>query len=215
MVQRQGLRYAFDTFRQVHLFDIRNGVTTAPIFPLSSYEATSRNLEFAFQYQASWTSTTRSLFYLAKSKLQDEMDEYAFIDVGSGMGKVALVWQQELHRLKLEQPIILVELEESLLRMAERNMDRMFPGCETSYLLSDVLDVDFRQFNRKLILFLQNPFTPPVMIELASRLANLEHILLLANPTLSTTIQDCGYTEVQKTESYHQLGRGAIFVPSV
>lgn len=151
---------------------------------------------------------------MAKSVIGDAIEDYAFIDVGSGMGKVALVWQQQLQLLRLRQSLILVELEESLMRIAESNMNHMFPDTDAQYLLSDILDVDFEQFNTKLILFLQNPFTPPVMIALVNHLASVDHVILLANPTLSGTIRDCGYVEIQRIESYHQLGRGAMFAPS-
>ena len=213
MVRRQSLRYAFDTFLQVHLFDLRHKVQTAPIRSLAEYESNSPNLEFAFQYQASWTSTTRKLFHLSRSLLRNQFAGSTFIDVGCGMGKVGLAWQKLLQRHNDDQRMLFIEFEEPLLHVAEANFARMFPRKTATFMATDVLEVDFHQISGKVIFFLQNPFTPKIMIDLAARIADLDHIILLANPTLSSTIMSCGYDEVTVVRSYHQLGRGAIFMP--
>lgn len=213
MLRRIGPRYARDTFTQVHWFDLRHGVETATMVSNDAYAPHLANIEHGIQYQPSWTRTTRIVFQQVAALLGDRFSYYTFVDVGCGKGKVLLCWMLEARKFRLPQSFIGVEYEPSLAQTATRNVQKMFPRSEARILTADVLDVPLVEIGRPLLLFLQNPFDELIMGALIDRVADVDHLILLANPTLSSYIESRGYSVVQRNDGYHQLDRSVILKP--
>jgi SAM-dependent methyltransferase len=155
--------YMFECVRsyleeRTEAFDARFGTdTAAPFFGRDQKPATHF-----------YTSTTASLIYEILNSIPLQSNTFAFVDMGSGKGRVLLV-ASEFPFAK----IVGVELSPHLHQIAEQNIKQYRPASQqcTAFHLHCMNVVDYVFGKEPLVLFLADPFGRETV---ASVVANLE-----------------------------------------
>lgn len=158
----------FDLFMQwSHLkhFDEVSHTDTGDVISLSGLNITSPNLRFGEQYQG----INPSIFFEAVESVPLDRKEWTFVDLGCGKGRAVL-----LASFLSFKNIIGVEFSPVLAAIARENLIRFRASqqqeCRISIIDADAADYLFPL--DKILLFLFNPFTSPVMDRV---IANLIH----------------------------------------
>lgn len=213
MLHSGGWRYVWDTFRQVHWFDLKHRVDTAEMLGIHEYSVSEFDLKGVVQYQPTWTKSVDDSFMQVSDFLGDSFSSWAFVDLGCGKGKVLLEWIKQCEKKGVNQRYLGIEIEPKLSEIAIRNLSIMWPRVSVKVHTCNAIVFRYQEIGRPLILFLQNPFDEGTMRLLAGGLAEIDHMLVLVNPSLSGFIQALGYTEIARTEGHHQHARSSILIP--
>jgi hypothetical protein len=138
-------------------FDRRHGVDTCSSSVLShAPDVSSPNLQHGCGYQA----TPEKLFHQIMESLNLNYEEFDFVDLGSGKGKLLLLASEYPFR-----SIIGVEYCRNLHQISERNIGSYKSASQKCRNISSVLE-DAAQFafpGGPLVVFLYNPFDDHVM----------------------------------------------------
>jgi SAM-dependent methyltransferase len=145
-------------------FDAGHGTDTARVVEVSSLDMKSPNVRHAVRYQPS----SAALVKKAIDWLDIDLSDLAFIDFGSGKGRVVL-----LAAAYPFKSVVGVELSRELHEIARDNVSRAPLRPEDSGKISlACLDVtDFSLPDSDLLCYLYNPFGPAVLAPLAERLS--------------------------------------------
>lgn len=143
-------------------FDRRHGVSTANIEPLSNFTIGSENVAHATEY----APTPVRGFWLSVGSLDVDFRRFSFVDLGSGKGRT-VVLAARLPFRSIEG----VEFSRELHELAARNVEASCDARDRDRIKlhhGDVVDYEFPE--HPLVVYLFNPFGPPV---LATVLRNL------------------------------------------
>ena len=162
----------------------------------------SENFENALMYMASWTSTIDSILTFLRGEVCEIKQNYTFIDVGCGKGKVTLMARKSGIIGVEQESYIGIDFEPNLISIARINSAEMF-GDEGTFLLEDVLKIDYEKFNGKLILFLYNPFDSLLMETFLKRVSALSPIIVYVNPVCRNSLIEQGYFTLTKRIGWH------------
>jgi hypothetical protein len=158
------LRWAWDRF----CFDCRYGVDTTGIVALKELTISSPNEANGVFYEP----TPQVFFNAVISSLPIQFNEFVFVDLGSGKGRILL----QASSLPFID-VVGVEFSEELHEIAIRNISiytaKQRAKSEISAILSDVLEYEFPDNN--LILYTFNPFDSFVFSKLIQRLKHQVH----------------------------------------
>jgi len=145
------------------LFDLRHGVHTCGNVHLSQLTIASQNVPYGVFYQP----THPKLVFEVLSALDITYERYAFIDLGSGKGRVLLVASEFPFR-----EVRGVEFSRELHEAACDNIRRYRSGSQkTRNVVSihgDAIEFDFPA--SPFVLFFSNPFGPRVLLPILRRL---------------------------------------------
>ena len=147
-----------------HAFDVRYGVETTKRVHLSDLEIESPNWAYAEGY---WP-TPPEVFEEALSGLDIAFEDYTFIDLGSGKGRVLLMASDYPFR-----QIIGVEFSKELQQVSEANIARYQSAMQKCKDVQSVC-MDFTSFEfpgGPLFVFLYNPSSQAITYQLAENLA--------------------------------------------
>jgi hypothetical protein len=189
--------------RERDQFDLDHQVNTAPGLARIAYRKI-QNLERGNPYQASWTTTVNNAFDYTHRYLKDSMQRYTFVDVGSGKGKVNLVWQQNLNRLAITQRNVGVDYYEPLNVIARNNWRQMFPNRPPEFYQGDAATYDFRRLGDKLIIYMFNPFSTMIMLPFLKNLKAWPTILIYTVPTGDVLIKGNGFQVLEQRQGQNQ-----------
>jgi len=139
-------------------FDRRLGVDTAGTIPLSALDVDNENWEYGFAYEP----TDPKYFKAIVGELRIHFEEFTFVDIGSGKGRVLLLATEFPFRR-----ILGVEIAERLHEIAERNI-RNYLNSASSLKCMNVETVcgdaaSFQLPDDRCVLYLFNPFEEEVM----------------------------------------------------
>jgi SAM-dependent methyltransferase len=191
-------------------FDLDWGVNTASPLARIAYRKIA-NLEKGNAYQASWTTEIRTSFDLVHRQFKDTWDRFTFVDVGCGKGKVNIVWQQELDRLGLEQRNVGVDYYEPLVTIARNNWRRLYPTKEARFHVADAATHDFRRHGEKLILYMFNPFSTVVLLQMLRNLGEWPTVIIYNVPACDQIIRSSGYTVISDRSGPNQNQNTVIY----
>ncbi len=173
-------------------FDRRWATDTGGTILASDLGAPPAAREHSARYQATDVAT----FERVLRALRIRHEQYAFVDLGSGKGRVLMMAARCRWRR-----IVGVEVSPVLHAIARRNLERFerrTRGCSRFELVcADVGAFDLPE--GPLVLYLYNPFGPPVLERVLARLrASLErsprHVLLVyRNPKHADVIERAGF----------------------
>lgn len=173
-------------------FDRKYGTRTSGVFYLQELDIASENVRHGVYYEP----TPTKVFLEVLSGLGIRYEDFAYYDVGSGMGRTLLLASQFPFR-----EIVGIEFSEKLHRRAVENI-RVYrdPAQRCSSITSLCLDATrFVPPPRAAVLFFYNPFEGPVM---KAVLANIERscaehprkiILIYYNPLWADLIDELGF----------------------
>jgi SAM-dependent methyltransferase len=177
--------------RRDRTFDESVGVETASWVRVPDLVTASPNLEFAVRYQPSSVDE----FHQVMAKLDVDHRDFAFVDYGSGKGRVLI--------LAAEYPfkrIVGVEFSPALDGIARQNLAALGPDAERVETV--VIDaVDFDPPEDPLVLYFFNPFAPAVLEGVLERVnASLDrhprpaYAVVIAPPEFADTIEAGGFS---------------------
>jgi len=182
-------------------FDRRFGVDTAGTIPLSALDVEDANWEFGFAYEP----TDPKFFKAIVGELPIQFEEFTFVDVGSGKGRVLLLAAEFPFR-----KILGVEISKRLQEISEENL-RNYRNTVASLRCRNVQTVcaDAARFqipNDPCVLYLFNPFQEEIMSKV---LANIQQSLqesprgiyiMYRTPLLASLLDSANFLEKIRTE---------------
>jgi len=177
-------------------FDLEHRVETAKEVSLFQLDVSSPHESAGFGYQPSPVEVCNELF----SSLPIRHQDFTFIDVGAGKGRVLLVASGFPFKR-----LIGVEFARELVDLALENMERA--GCRAEVVHVDAAEYSFPLDN--LIIYLYNPFGAEILRRVLASLQRIgEHrevYLLYLNPKNDSCVREFAHEMYQRAGAkvYH------------
>lgn len=181
-------------FKEVHFFDIRRGINTSQHLSIDSYD----NSELHQGMVRYIPGLTRTIRQTIKFVLSQEIDDFNFVDLGSGKAKSLIILVELDIRKKIKQ-IVGVELSSYLTQIANDNLNkRHIRDC---YLYnSNALDYVFKEKN---ILFLNNPFDRDTLNNILKENHTQIVLIIYIVPIHVETVTHFGYIIISRGIGWH------------
>lgn len=206
---RFNVKAPFIYFFERHIFDLINKTDTHKRLLVEDYQNDIKDLEHSFNHACSWTSIISFSFEYIFNYLLDETHKYSFFDIGSGKGKVLLVASKNKYHEKLKD-IHGVEINKTLVQIAKENFKKMkLKPCQI--LTESAATIDLGQINKKMILFLYNPFDEYLLKKFLNNQTFTNCIIIYNNPVYDQAIKDIGFIEIYKKDHKMTNGRLSIY----
>lgn len=209
MLRSRGIRLVIEYFFFNHLFDIIHGTDT------HSWEFNQKNSKFSDSeiYMVTWTKdiidSTQKLEHLSKIK---NFSESNFIDIGSGKGKVLLVWRKLFPENK---NIFGIEYDKNFIKITESNFQKMNYE-KVNLLLGDISSLKVKRIkkDKKTIFFLFNPCGEKTLKNFFKINKILNSYIIYFNPVHAKLIENYGYVEIFSKVSYRNGSTYKLFARS-
>lgn len=203
MFKARGFFYPLVYFFQVRWFDIRWQVDTHLWVPKEFENNVLPNSSHGYIYTASKTNDIKNAFSIARQFLGNEFESFDFLDIGSGKGKVILVWQLLCKKSGLIQKIQGVEYSKNLVDISKANFALMFRrDPQESFVFGDFTDFDFTNLSDKLIIYLNNPFDGLLILNLIQKLKQKRVFVIYGNATHASVFKENNFLEVEINHSW-------------
>lgn len=202
MYQAKGIKLPIYYFFQAHLFDLIYKTDTHKWLPKNFVKNEKYDSNNASIYMASWTSEIKKIFKTLSKLLGADFENYTFIDIGCGKGKVGIVWNMCCDKQNKEQHIFGVDLLEELISIAKSNHKKVI-GTEGRYFTQDITEINPSKFGNKFILYLYNPFNDVILKKMLEKFSNFETLIVYNNPVYSDTLINNGYTKFFEHKGFH------------
>lgn len=198
----RGIKLVTKYFFECHFFDLKNKTDTHLMVAKSEMHVDSDNFAHSLMYMVSWTSVIKSATRYVKEELMLDERNYKFIDIGCGKGKVIIVSRQTGIVGSNPLDYIGIDFDEELIQIARLNSQRVF-GDKGSFIMSDIVSVDFKLLGENLILFLYNPFDQFILSKLILNLAGIRALVVYVNPAHREVLLEHGFASRLKQENWH------------
>lgn len=207
MFKARGIRYPLSYFFQVRWFDIMRHVDTHLWVPREFESLSLPNSSHGTIYMATQTKDIKKSFIAVHQLLGKEFESYDFLDLGSGKGKVVLLWHFMCGKKKLKQSIRGIEYSEALVEISRANFESLFkrPAGDV-FVCEDVTSFDFSELRDHIIIFLANPFDNLIILKVIEKIKSKKVLVIYSIPTHSKVFKESGFSEVQKLKN-NWLGR--------
>lgn len=184
----RGLLFALAYGKDVLWFDVANGTDT--IARKTDNGATPESI----YYVPSFTSVIEQSIEILRDRLGEEVfNRCQFVDIGSGKGKVVLVYARR-YAASAKHPAFGIEYDPELAAIANRNLVRLGFECQGIKIHhNDARNVLDHVSGERLILFLYNPFFGSIFHELVARLAGVPHVMIYVDPVERDYLVASGY----------------------
>jgi len=203
--KQAGARTCFAYLWQNHLFDVVRRVDTHGWTGRMEYPSGLADHADSKIYMPVWTSTIRRSLAVA---LQHMPWPGSFVDIGCGKGKALIVAHEVFgrRRFRRREPVHVVGVEHhrGLALVAERNLWRrertlgdVRVGDATAVSLDDLPD--------PIIAFVYNPFTGPVLAEVARQLGQRACTVVYVNPVEPKAFTAQGFHVVHHHHGWHPV----------
>lgn len=186
-LKARGLAFIYDYVRDVALFDWINRTDTR------RRKQNALRVGANIHYVASFTSVIRHALTELRQRTGDRFAELQFIDVGSGKGKVVLIYGGRYGCEARHAPLG-IEYDGALCTIANNNIARM--GLDTigaRIIHDDALNVWDHINKGEAIFFLYNPFIGDVFHEFVRKIADVPHFMIYVDPAEREFLQSRGY----------------------
>lgn len=196
---------------QNHVFDLRRRVDTRGWTGRMEYPGGLADDPNTKIYMPVWTSTVRRALRLATAVGPRPA---SFVDIGCGKGKALIVAHEMFDRRTNGHvtPVHVagVEHHQGLAVVAERNLWRR-TGSLGDVRVGDAARVALDDLPDPLIAFLYNPFTGPVLAEVAQRLSRRMCTVIYVNPVEPEAFTSQGFRQVHHRAGWHPVATFSIF----
>lgn len=196
MLLKRGPRVPISYFFNAHLFDIINGTDTHIWLPIGYFVTDSDNFEHGSSYMGSWTNEIKRSF-LVMVKLVKNFNDFTFIDVGCGKGKVVLLWEQLLIKNRMRQRTIGIDYYQSFVNISKSNHQIIFKN-EGDFICADATQLRYSDFGDNLIVYLYNPFDDKILEKVIQKMTNREIFIIYNNPVHAHILSDNGFNLVNE-----------------
>lgn len=203
--RESGARTCLAYWRQNHLFDVVRRTDTHGWTGRMEYPAGLADHNDSKIYMPVWTSTVRRALRWATDHGPWPA---SFVDIGCGKGKALLVahevFGQRRWRRRPTVHVAGVEHHRGLAVVAERNLWRRI-GSLGDVRVGDATEVSLDDLAEPLIAFLYNPFTGPVLAEVARQLGERVCTVVYVNPVEPEAFTSRGFNVVRSEHAWHPV----------
>lgn len=194
-------------------FDLSTGLDTARSMSSKLAGVNPHHVTDAVDYLPSWTRTIRKAFRVVRRELGTQALESTFVDVGSGKGKVCIVWAHELRRARIKSADMLaVEISEVLCRVAKENIERAGLGQQVQIITEDAGQISLAD-KEKVLLWLYNPFGSDTLSKLLKAMDGRVVGIVYGNPLAHETVVQNGYELIHRDLGWHSNLNFNIYAP--
>ena len=208
-LNRYGLKFCLRYLIETHFFDIRYGIETKERIYPSAYKGNLQNLEHGKAYMPAWTSEIKRSFDYVFSTVKD-INEYSFIDIGCGKGKVVIIWQLLSIKHGIELDIYGVDYYREVIQKAKENYRKVF-GIEGNFLEEDAASLSCSEFGEKNIFFLYNPFDQYLLDKFLGTLENHPAYIIYNNPQHGDELVKHGFEAIHEHDEGIESLKTSIF----
>nr|WP_315194007.1 methyltransferase domain-containing protein [uncultured Aquabacterium sp.] len=210
MLVKRGMRLPINYFLNAHLFDLIHKTDTHTWLPKEAHIEKPPNFQEGTFYMTSWSSEIRRSFdALLERDLLNE--DYVFMDIGCGKGKVCLTWQLlDEKNNNNKATIIGIDYYEPLIDIARKNHLQVFK-TDGNYSVEDATSFDFKKTKKRLVAYLYNPFSESILKKVADNFPS-NTIVIYNNPIHSKTLTECGFEVIYEHSGWHQNTQTLIFI---
>ncbi len=200
MRKKYGIKLPFLYFYENHLFDLLNNVDTHKrVFKRS--DNISKNFDDGVFYMASFNSVIKKTLKQIYEFEQDEFKNFQLIDIGSGKGKVLIVWKKFLNKRNLNNKLFGIEYDMTLTDIAIKNLKKK-KYTDIEFYNNDFEDVPEEIFNSESIYYLYNPFGEKT-IEIFLKKLSGKNYIIYNNPIHLETFQNNNYEILIENYGFH------------
>jgi len=210
MYKAKGIKLAVYYFFQAHFFDLVHGTETHARITKENFSAQPDNFEHGVLYMCSWTSEIKNSFAVVRKLLKDEFEDYVFVDIGCGKGKVVMVWQGEVDKAGLSPKVYGIDYYAPFVELARENHRKVF-GNIGNYENADATLLDFSSYGTKLIAYLYNPFDEIILAEVIGKIAEIPSMIVYNNPVHADLFARHGYEIAYQKIGFHPNANTIIF----
>lgn len=198
MYKKYGIRLPIDYFIQNHLFDLFLKVDTHKRVLKKDYSVKPKNFEHGIMYMSSfWSVVYKSINFIYKNEIN--FKSFNLVDVGSGKGKVLIIWKYYCKIKKLSNKIIGIEYSKDLIDISKKNLK---DSKDVRLINSGVLGVPEDLFTQGNIIYLFNPFDEVVMKNFVDKL-NTTTYIIYNNPVHLEILLEKGFKILHSVHGYH------------
>ncbi len=212
MYKKYGFKLIYAYFFYSHFFDIKNRVDTHLWIPVDTlYDENNRYDDHNRYYLGSWSNIIKKTYSLADQFLGSNMDNYSFIDMGCGKGRVLLIWEQLIQKHKRNISLSGIDLNPTLIEIAKNNHRKMF-NKEGDFSVQDVCNLSsVESMNENLIIYMFNPFGEPVIRKMLEQLTDKKVMIIYVNPLHPEPLLEYGYEEIYDQGGWHPILQIKVF----
>lgn len=190
MFRARGFRLVIEYFLFNHLFDIIHKIDT------HSWSQKSKNIENEI-YMATWGKDVKKSAQLLEKYLKKPIEEYDLYDLGSGKGKVLIIWSKIFPK---HPSINGIEIDEELFNIANKNFNKLKIFNINNYL-SDVLSFNFYKKSKN-IFFMYNPFGEQTLKKFFTQNKFIDSYVIYHNPKHHKIMIKCGFSCIYEFQNY-------------
>lgn len=184
---QRGPGFAWAYARNVLLFDIVHGTDTATRSLNRPEEAEN------VYYVASFTTVVRSTLGLVRARLGPAFYRHQFVDIGSGKGKVVLLYAMN-YREDVTYPPLGIEYDADLCKIANQNIERCgLSGSGAAVINTNALDLKQHVESPRLLIFAYNPFFGSLFHAMIEVLKETPHVIIYVDPVERSHLLELGY----------------------
>ena len=180
-------------------FDAQHGTDTETTVRLEGLQIEGDNVTLGHRYQASNSDEVRKTL----RALPIAYEDFTFIDVGSGKGRVLLL-AAEFNFSR----IVGIEFASALHEVAQRNIALTGLHERVESVCTDAAEYEWPE--GPLVLYFYNPFLLPVLRKTLSGIVTslnrsprpIYIILMYVNPSLQAAVEDVGFKQIGDTSLF-------------
>ena len=161
MFKSKGFYLPYKYFIENHFFDLKRKINTHSLVEKKEFNEKIHNLANGVHYACSWESTIVFSLKKAISKVNNNLNDFVFYDIGCGKGKVIIVWKEFLLKNNLNNSIYGLDYSSELIKIAKQNYFKVF-NQHGNFVDSDVSNVYFKK-NKYYLFYLYNPFDEKIL----------------------------------------------------
>lgn len=210
MFRSKGWRLALYYFINCQMFDILRRTDTHLMVEKEHFRDRPHNYGNAVLYMASWTSQIVKIFNTLES--QGYFSEpHTFIDIGSGKGKVPLLWSElcSKHQVATTK-IIGLDFCQSFISTSIENM-RKVKGRDIEFICEEATRFDYRNLSTPLVVYLFNPFDEIVLRRVTQTLPRAS-LVIYTNPVHQSLLLNQGYQSIWEQRGWHPNQHSVILI---
>ena len=207
MYKKYGVKLVLFYFKENHFFDIINRVDTHKRVLKKDFPKNITNISDGVLYMASFTSVvTKSIKFIYEQ--EHDFEHFNLIDIGSGKGKVLLIWKKFLKINKLKNSIYGIEYSKPLSEIAKKNINKK--KLNDIQILNNDLSEHIDLFNKKNIYYLFNPFGKKTLTKIL-KMVSCPTYFIYNNPVHLDVFLNFEYEIISESRGFHPNLNWVIF----
>ena len=202
MFKKRGIKLPIFYFLNVHLFDLFHKTDTQEWLPKHNYNKSLKNLNNGVLYMAAWTESINWSFNFCKKNLGKNFNNFKFVDIGCGKGKVLITWDINCKKNKSNMHISGIDYYKPLIEVAKKNLKKIVLYNKIKLEIKDVINFKFK--NEKTIFFLYNPFNLNILNKIIKKLQNKNYLIIYNNPVHLNFFKKNNFHVIGALKKFHK-----------